>query len=88
MPTKLYVENLSSDASKDDIQELFQQAGTVTSVEILNDPDPESPDTYLGIVKMILQEEAEAAIELLHGQEFFGRLLRIALGPHGVGDKP
>jgi RNA recognition motif-containing protein len=88
MPTKLYVENLSLDVSKDDIHELFQQAGTVESIEILTDPDPESPDTHLGIVKMIVKEEAEAAIELLHGQEFFGRLLRIALGPHGAGDKP
>ena len=37
MPAKLFVGNLSFQATEEDLRELFQQAGTVESVRIVTD---------------------------------------------------
>ena len=39
MPAKLFVGNLSFQATEEDLRELFQQAGTVESVRIVTDHD-------------------------------------------------
>ncbi|MDQ3747785.1 MAG: RNA-binding protein, partial [Acidobacteriota bacterium] len=39
MSTKLYVGNLSFNTSNEDLQELFAQAGTVESANVVEDRD-------------------------------------------------
>ena len=43
MGTKLYVGNLSYDATQNDLQDLFAQAGAVTSVNLMQDRETGRP---------------------------------------------
>jgi RNA recognition motif-containing protein len=76
MSTKLYVGNLSFNTSNEDLQELFGQAGTVESVNIVEDRDTGRSRGF-GFVEMSSKEEATAAIEQLNGKEIDGRSLTV-----------
>ena len=72
MSTKLYVGNLSFNTSNEDLQELFGQAGTVESVNIVEDRDTGRSRGF-GFVEMSSEEDANAAIAQFNGQEYDGR---------------
>jgi len=74
MSAKLFVGNLSYQATEEDLRELFQQAGTVESVRIITDQFTGRPRGF-GFVAMSSKEEAERAIELLNGRLFRDRNL-------------
>ncbi|MBI2460292.1 MAG: RNA-binding protein [Candidatus Rokubacteria bacterium] len=74
MSAKLFVGNLSYQATEEDLRELFQQAGTVESVRIITDQFTGRPRGF-GFVEMSSKEEAERAIELLNGRLFRDRNL-------------
>lgn len=74
MSAKLFVGNLSYQATEEDLRELFQQAGTVESVRIITDQFTGRPRGF-GFVEMSTKEEAERAIELLNGRLFRDRNL-------------
>jgi RNA recognition motif-containing protein len=74
MPAKLFVGNLSFQATEDDLRELFQQAGTVESVRIVTDQFTGRPRGF-GFVEMATKEEASKAIEQLNGKLFRDRNL-------------
>jgi RNA recognition motif-containing protein len=76
MSTKLYVGNLSFNTSNEDLQELFGQAGTVESVNIVEDRDTGRSRGF-GFVEMSSKEEGAAAIEQLNGKEIDGRSLTV-----------
>jgi RNA recognition motif-containing protein len=76
MSTKLYVGNLSFNTSNEDLQDLFGQAGTVESVNIVEDRDTGRSRGF-GFVEMSSKEEATAAIEQLNGKEIDGRSLTV-----------
>ena len=57
MPAKLFVGNLSFQATEEDLRELFQQAGTVESVRIVTDQFTGRPRGF-GFVEMATKEEA------------------------------
>jgi RNA recognition motif-containing protein len=76
MSTKLYVGNLSFNTSNEDLQELFGQAGTVESVNIVEDRDTGRSRGF-GFVEMSSKEEGTAAIEQLNGKEIDGRSLTV-----------
>ena len=76
MSTKLYVGNLSFNTSNEDLQELFGQAGTVESVNIVEDRDTGRSRGF-GFIEMSSKEEAQAAIEQLNGKEIDGRSLTV-----------
>ena len=76
MSTKLYVGNLSFNTSNEDLQELFGQAGTVESVNIVEDRDTGRSRGF-GFVEMSSKEEGTAAIEQLNGKEIDGRALTV-----------
>ena len=69
MAAKLFVGNLSYQATEDDIRELFQQTGTVESVRIITDQFTGRPKGY-AFVEMSTPEEAAQAIEQLNGRVF------------------
>ena len=74
MPAKLFVGNLSFQATEEDLRELFQQAGTVESVRIVTDQFTGRPRGF-GFVEMATKEEAAKAIEMLNGRLFRDRNL-------------
>jgi RNA recognition motif-containing protein len=76
MNTKMYVGNLSYDATDTDIRELFEAHGTVTDVFIVKDRESGRPRGF-AFVSMETEEEMTAAIEGLNGEEFNGRALTI-----------
>ncbi len=74
MPAKLFVGNLSFQATEDDLRELFRQSGTVESVRIVTDQFTGRPRGF-GFVEMATKEEASKAIEMLNGRLFRDRNL-------------
>jgi RNA recognition motif-containing protein len=76
MGKKLYVGNLSYDVDSTGLQELFAAHGTVDSAQIITDRDTGRSKGF-GFVEMSTEEEAQAAIAALHGQEHGGRALTV-----------
>jgi RNA recognition motif-containing protein len=76
MNTKMYVGNLSYDATDSDIRELFEAHGTVSDVFIVKDRESGRPRGF-AFVSMGTPEEMNAAIEAVNGEEFLGRALTI-----------
>ena len=76
MGKKLYVGNMSYDTSNSDLEEMFAAHGTVESANIINDRDTGRSKGF-GFVEMGSDEEAQAAIEALDGQEVSGRALKV-----------
>lgn len=74
--TKMYVGNLSYDATDTDIRELFEAHGTVADVFIVKDRESNRPRGF-AFVSMGEKAEMDAAIEALNGVDFMGRNLTI-----------
>jgi cold-inducible RNA-binding protein len=88
---KLYVGNLSYGMTDADLQNLFEQYGTVQSAQIIMDRDTGRSKGF-GFVEMSTTEEGQAAIQALHDQEVSGRKLTVnearpreERGPRGGG---
>ena len=76
MSMKLYVGNLAFATSSQELQELFAQAGTVTSASVIEDRDTGRSRGF-GFVEMQTKEEGEAAISQFNGTELAGRTLKV-----------
>ncbi|HEX2971352.1 MAG TPA: RNA-binding protein, partial [Tepidisphaeraceae bacterium] len=76
MGKKLYVGNLSYDASASDLQALFSAHGTVESAEVITDRMTGRSKGF-AFVEMSSEQEAQAAIAALDGQEHQGRALTV-----------
>jgi RNA recognition motif-containing protein len=76
MSMKLYVGNLSFETSKNELQTLFAQTGTVESVSLIEDRETGRSRGY-GFIEMSTKEEGAAAIEKFNGQELGGRFLKV-----------
>src|SRR5438270_3990977 len=76
MGSKLYVGNLSYNTSSSELEQLFGQHGTVQSAEVIQDRDTGRSKGF-GFVQMGSDEEAQAAIAALNGQEVDGRNLTV-----------
>ena len=70
--TKLFVGNISWDASDEDLSKLFAAHGEVTSARIVTDKFSGKSRGF-GFVEMGTDEEAKAAIDALDGTDFLGR---------------
>ena len=73
---KIYVGNLSRDATEEDVRELFAQFGEVTSVNIIKDKFSGESRGF-GFVEMPSSGEAQAAMPALNGKAFKGRTLNV-----------
>jgi hypothetical protein len=69
---RVYVGNLSYDATEQDLQELFKGIGSVRNVEVVYDRKTHRSKGF-GFVEMIHVDEAKRAVEVLHDQFFMGR---------------
>jgi RNA recognition motif-containing protein len=76
MGKKLYVGNLSYDVTSSDLEQLLSQHGTVQSAEVISDRMTGRSKGF-GFVEMGSDDEAQAAIAALNGQEHGGRALTV-----------
>ena len=76
MGKKLYVGNLSYDVDSAALEQMFAPFGTVQSAQVIMDRDTGRSKGF-GFVEMGSDQEAQAAIQALHGQEHNGRTLTV-----------
>lgn len=76
MGNKLYVGNLSFNTTEIAIQDLFSQCGSVSEVMLMQDKFTGRSRGF-AFVTMGSDEEAQAAVNQLHGKEFDGRSLTV-----------
>lgn len=81
----IYVGNLSSDVTDDDLRQAFEAYGQVESANVIVDRFSGESRGF-GFVEMPDKAEAQAAIEGLNDQELKGRSLRVnEARPKGEG---
>lgn len=76
MSTKIYVGNLSFNATTEDLEKMFGEIGTVESTNIIEDRETGRSRGF-AFVEMSSKEEAENAISALNGKEVDGRALTV-----------
>jgi cold-inducible RNA-binding protein len=72
----IYVGNLSSDVSEDDLQQAFKAFGQIATVTIIKDKFSGESRGF-GFVEMPSKDEAQAAIEGLNGKDLKGQSLNV-----------
>ena len=74
---RLYVGNLSFDATESDLHELFAGVGIVQNVEIVSNRATQRSKGF-GFVQMQTVDEAKRAVNELHDKEYMGRKLVVS----------
>jgi RNA recognition motif-containing protein len=72
----IYVGNIPFSAREDELEELFAEHGTVTSVKVITDRETGRPRGF-AFVEMEDDAAADNAIRALDGRDFGGRPLRV-----------
>jgi RNA recognition motif-containing protein len=72
----IYVGNLLREATEDDLRQVFEAFGEVTSVKIITDRYTGDSRGF-GFVEMPNHQEAKSAISGLDGKDFKGRTLKV-----------
>ena len=92
MNTKLYVGNLPSDVTEDDLRTMLSQHGPVNEIAVIMDKVTGRARGF-GFATMNTPEAATAAIQALNGKEWKGRSLTVnearprEEGPRRGGDR-
>ena len=73
---RLYVGNLSFSTTENDLQDTFERFGSVSDVKIMMDQGSGRSRGF-GFVTMGSDDEAQAAIAALNGQQHDGRALTV-----------
>ena len=76
MGTRLYVGNLSYDATENDLQAVFEEAGSVVNCDIMIDRHTGRAKGF-AFVEMASQEDANKAVETCNEKDFQGRPLSV-----------
>jgi cold-inducible RNA-binding protein len=84
MSNKLYVGNISYQASEGDLEEAFGAHGKVVSVRIISDRDTGRSKGF-GFVEMESGDQAEDCIQNLDGKEIAGREVRVSIARERQG---
>lgn len=74
---RLYVGNLSYEATESDLEDVFKGIGEVSSVEIIYNPRTHKSKGY-AFVEMKKMEDAVRSVDILHNQPFMGRNLLVS----------
>lgn len=82
---RLYVGNLSYEATEAELEDLFKGFGDVRSVEIIYNNRTYKSKGY-AFVEMRKLEDAQRAAEILHGQPFMGRELMVSAASEKAAD--
>ncbi len=72
----IYVGNLSSDVTEEDLREAFGAFGELSSVSLIKDRFSGESRGF-GFVEMPSKDEAQAAIDELNGKELKGKNLNV-----------
>src|SRR5512133_2711518 len=78
MSAKLFVGNLSFNMTENDLHDAFAAHGTVVEANLMMDRATGRPRGF-GFVTMSTPEEAQKAIQAMHGKELGGRALTVNL---------
>jgi RNA recognition motif-containing protein len=78
MDAKLYVGNISYQTTEDSLRELFAQAGTVVTVDIIKDRDTGQPKGF-AFITMSNQQEAQEAIKIINGKNVDNFALKVSI---------
>lgn len=76
MSKKLYVGNLSYDATEDELSVLFSKCGQVINVKIIKDKESNRSKGF-AFVEMEDSSEADQAKDTMNGQDLRGRPLKV-----------
>jgi RNA recognition motif-containing protein len=76
MGKRLYVGNLSYGTTDEALRQMFEAHGTVTSAQVIMDRETGRSKGF-GFVEMNSDQEAQAAITALNGQQIDGRSLTV-----------
>jgi RNA recognition motif-containing protein len=76
MGSRLYVGNLPFDTTENDLQDMFAQAGAVTSVELVQDRQTGKSRGF-AFIQMGSDADAQKAIETLNGKDVGGRAMTV-----------
>jgi RNA recognition motif-containing protein len=76
MGKKLYVGNLTYGVTDSALEQMFAAHGTVQSAQVIMDRDTGRSKGF-GFVEMGSDQEAQAAIQALNGQQVDGRALTV-----------
>ena len=77
MSTKIYVGNISFNATEDDVRTLFSAYGEIDSVKLVTEPGTGRARGF-GFVEMPSADEARRAIEALNNKSFMERSLSVS----------
>lgn len=72
----VYVGNLSYDVTREDLEQVFQEYGTVSRVSLPMDRETGRPRGF-AFVDMSAETEESAVIEALDGAEWMGREMKV-----------
>jgi RNA recognition motif-containing protein len=75
---KLYVSNLASLTSIEDLETMFADFGEIVAVSLNETPDP-GKDTFTAWIEMEYEDEAEEALADLNGERIDGNAIRVLL---------
>jgi RNA recognition motif-containing protein len=90
MGSKVFVGNLDFNTSRDEVQSLFSQIGSIRDVFLPTDRESGRPRGF-AFVEYENEEDAAKAIEKFNGYELSGRALRVNAAedrPRGSGGGP
>ncbi len=73
---RIYVGNFGYETTEQELREAFEAHGQVKEVTMIQDRDTGRPKGF-GFIEMPTDEEAQAAITALNGQELSGRALTV-----------
>uniref|UniRef100_A0A7C4KIG1 RNA-binding protein n=1 Tax=Anaerolinea thermolimosa TaxID=229919 RepID=A0A7C4KIG1_9CHLR len=78
METRLYIGNMSPEASEQELRAMFTEAGTIAQVELVMDRQTGKPKGF-GFITMSSLAEAEKAINLFDTKDLHSRPLKVNL---------
>jgi hypothetical protein len=87
---RVYVGNLSFDATESDLLELFSGVGSVQNVEIVCNRETHRSKGF-GFVQLSSVDEAKRAVDELHDKEYMGRKLVVSgakAAPESRSERP
>jgi len=76
MGNRLYIGNLSYDATENDLRAFFEQSGSVIGCDVMIDRHTGRTKGF-AFVEMASQKDADKAIETYDGKDFQGRPLTV-----------
>jgi cold-inducible RNA-binding protein len=84
MDTRIYVGNLNKSTTQDEINTLFAQAGTVSSVELVKDKGTGLSKGF-AFVAMPIQADADKAISMFNDYSMADNKLKVNVAKPRVG---